>query len=499
MIAGWITDRSSWTAFADAAPGESPHGGRPGDICASSRIMASQASSLNLLVLGGRLSHLLFQDANTALVAISIVFSCGATAMFYALAYDWFGRNAASFAGLIFVFSPLAWFHGTVALTYIVETFFSALVGYLCWRICCGSVRCILPAAVVLGIAAGFRPSSLLLLSPLLLFSLRATGRKRAICGIGALALTFLAWFIPMIKMSGGKAYIFSLVSLWLTVPSKGMVFNSSPLNSVARALVIAGIYMLCFGCAAILPMRAFRGDTATDRRKIIFTRMWLAPGLLFFTFVFLKFVNSGYLLALTPPVCVWMGNWAAQWYGNSRSGKAMKLCLIGCCAFVNAMVFLYAPFYCSYAGVRRFEKELAAVISVLPEVASPRETMIVSFDSHFLGYRHAGYYLPGYLTIQFPEVRRASGVRVFTMLDRNTEVEPRLPVNPAQEFIIFPLPSGDSEYRDYMKSVLRRLPPADLRFVVRDGYKFVLGPVADLRLLFPSSSSLDGAAVHGW
>jgi len=84
--------------------------------------------------------------------------------MIYVLAHHWFGRNAALFAGLIFLFSPLAWFHGTVALTYIVEAFFSALTGYLCWRIYCGEARFILPGAMVLGVAAGFRPSSLLLL-----------------------------------------------------------------------------------------------------------------------------------------------------------------------------------------------------------------------------------------------------------------------------------------------------------------------------------------------
>ena len=39
---------------------------------------------------------------------------------------------------VIFLFSPLSWFHGTVALTYIVEAFFSALVGYLCWRVYSG-------------------------------------------------------------------------------------------------------------------------------------------------------------------------------------------------------------------------------------------------------------------------------------------------------------------------------------------------------------------------
>src|SRR2546426_2635009 len=37
--------------------------------------------------------------------------SCSAAAMIYVLAANWFGSRAARFAGLIFLFSPLCWFH----------------------------------------------------------------------------------------------------------------------------------------------------------------------------------------------------------------------------------------------------------------------------------------------------------------------------------------------------------------------------------------------------
>jgi len=450
-----------------------------------------------LYVYLGRMVNLIFHDANSALVAISIVFSCGATAMIYVLANNWFGRKAALFAGLIFVFSPLAWFHGTVALTYIVEAFFSALTGYLCWRIYCGAGRLILPGAVVVGIAAGFRPSSLLLLGPLLLFSFRNATRKQAAAGIGASALTLLAWFIPMIQICGGKAYISSLVSLWLTVPSREMFFNSSVLNSFARACVIVGIYFLCFGCAALLPLKAFGRESSAHRRKTIFTRVWIAPGLLIFTFIYLRFVNSGYLLALAPPVCAWMGLWASTWYANLRLSRALKILAISGCAAVNTMIFIRAPVYCSYREVRRFENELKTIIRVLPQVASSKNTMIVGFDSHFLGYRHAGYYLPGYLTVEFPEVQLTSGVRIFAMHDRDTQLESRLSTIPFRDFIIFPLPLGDSEYSTYISSVRKRFPPGELRMTVRGGHEFAIGPVADLHILFPVAAPLAVTPVY--
>jgi hypothetical protein len=208
----------------------------------------------------GRVVDAFFHDANNSFVAISIAASCGALIMTYILADNWFGRPAAFFAGSIFLFSPLGWFHGTVALTYAVEAFFSALTGYLCWRLICGSSGFVLPIALTAGLAAGFRPSFLLFLSPLLLFSLRHVSRKRIVAGIVVLALTLLAWGLPMVLQSGGLvAYWSALVSLWRMVPAKQTVFNSSVANSIARVFSIVGIYLLCFGSAALLTFRLGR------------------------------------------------------------------------------------------------------------------------------------------------------------------------------------------------------------------------------------------------
>ena len=87
----------------------------------------------------GRLLNTMCHDANLALVILSILASCGLAIVIYKMTEDWFGLMAARFASVLFLFSPLAWFHGTVALTYIVEAFFSGLLGYLCWRTYCGS------------------------------------------------------------------------------------------------------------------------------------------------------------------------------------------------------------------------------------------------------------------------------------------------------------------------------------------------------------------------
>jgi hypothetical protein len=235
-----------------------------------------------------------------------------------------------------------------------------------------------------------------------------------------------------------------------------------------------------------VLPALAFRGDSAVDRRKTLFTWAWVAPGLLFFTFIYLKFVNSGYLLLLAPPVCAWMGLWASKWYASLRLRNSLKILAVGGCAVANTVVFLYAPVYCSYGEVRRFEAELENIIRVVPQIGSPGDTMIVGFDSHFLGYRHAGYYLPAYLTVQFPEVQLASGTQVFAMQDRNSRLENGFTADSIHSFMFFPLQLGDSESSNYMALVRKRFPPGALRSIVRSGREFTIGRVADLRFLFP-------------
>jgi hypothetical protein len=439
----------------------------------------------------GRAVNAVFHDANTAFVAISITASCGALIMIYALADNWFGRQAAFSAGLIFLFSPLVWFHGTVALTYAVEAFFSALTGYLCWRLICGSSTLVLPLALTVGLAAGFRPSFLLLLSPLLLFTLRHAGRKRIIGAVGALAVTLIAWGLPMVWLSGGPvAYWSALLSLWRMVPAKQTVFNSSVGNSIARLFSIAGIYILCFGSAALWTLRMGRAnsgaDPGADRGKKIFTWVWIGPGLVFFVLIFLKFVNSGYLLVISPPVFVWLGLCASRWYADSPLSNATKINLVAVCAAVNTLTFLYAPVYCSWASVRHFEAELRSVLAAVPRIVSPADTLLVGFDSHFLGYRHAGYYLPDYVVAQYPEVRLVRGIRVFVMEHGDTLLADKLLVTGFKNFLLFPLPTDDVEYRDYIEKVRARFPKGALRTITADGHEFSIGAITDAALLFP-------------
>jgi len=439
-----------------------------------------------LYVCLGRLLNLVFHNANLALVVLSILASCALVVLIYKLTLDWFGPMAAQFGGLFFLFSPLAWFHGIVALTYSVEAFFSGLLGYLCWRIESGRAGFVLPAAVALGVSAGVRPSSLLFLTPLFLFSLRKATPKGRGVGLAALAATLTAWFVPMVSICGGvRVYFDALFSLWRMVPSNFTVFNSSPANSIARAFTIVFIFLLIFGAASLAPLGALASSAPTDSRKKNFTFVWIGPALCFFTFGYLRFVTSGYLLLLCAPACLWFGFWASEGYQASTWRRSSKLAVIGLGAAVNVAIFIASPFYCSYRQVRRFEAELESVTTALPQLGLPQDTLLISFDSHFIGFRHVGYYLPDYLTVEYPEAHLKEGIRVFSMHQRDTRLLTELPGGPYTRFVLCSLPN-DAPYLDYFQKVVARLPSKSLQTVSLGGHEYVTGSVSDLRLLFP-------------
>jgi hypothetical protein len=300
-----------------------------------------------------------------------------------------------------------------------------------------------------------------------------------------------------MIAASGGlNAYFDALASLWRMVPSKETVFNSSPANSIARAFTILFIYLLTFGAASLAPLGALAGTAPVDPRKKKFTFVWISPGLCFFTFGYLKFVNSGYLLLLCAPACMWLGLWASEWYESAAWPRSLKLATIGVGIAVNVLIFVASPFYCSYMQVRRFDAEIESIKTALPQVVSAGDTVILSFDSHFNGFRHAGYYLPDYLTLEYPEAHLKEGPRIFSMYERDTRLVTGLPAGPYTRFILFPLPEGDS-YKEYIQKVIDRLPGKSLHTIRAGGREFVTGSISDLPLLFPEATGTTERSVY--
>src|SRR4030066_522216 len=157
-----------------------------------------------LYIMLGLLLNVFIADANTVYVSISVFFSGIAIAAVYLLGKEVFERKIGIVAALLALSSPSLWFHGEVALTYVVEAFFSTAIALFCWRILTGQEKYLWISAVILGLAGGIRQNTPVFLLPVWLYSVRNMAPRRFVASLCVLAATGLSWFIPMVWMSGG-------------------------------------------------------------------------------------------------------------------------------------------------------------------------------------------------------------------------------------------------------------------------------------------------------
>lgn len=440
----------------------------------------------------GQLVQQALPNPNDALVAISILASGLTAALIYQLAHAWFGRTAARWAGMLFVFSPMAWFHGTVALVYIVEAAMAALIGYLCWLAWRGRHTMVIPAAAVFGLAAGIRQSTALFLAPLLLISLWRAGGRNALLAIGAGTLAVVAWLLPMLAESGGHAaYFAALNDLWSRVPAAHSA-TRQPAMIFLHALFLTAAYGLSFATAApMLFVRSLRASPPPGAR--LFLTAWLAPGVLFFVFVFFHPFALGYALFLFVPLFALLGGKTAAWFASTGQERAGKILILIACAAFNTALFLWAPVYSSHASVARTEKQLASMQADIRSIAAPSDTVLVSFDWHLYGFRHMGYHLPEYLVLQYPETRITGGFMASAMQGGKTLMMHRLELGQYRRFLII----DAARNVPFREQLVAELPPGTLTSFRIGGHEYLSGPIASLGHLFPVTAGHASPAVR--
>jgi hypothetical protein len=148
-------------------------------------------------------------DANRAMVLLSALGSGLLTIVCWRLAERLYPRttHAGPIAALLVAGNPLLWFYGGVALPHVPDAALGTFIVLLLWRIRQGEEkRLLLPAALLLGIAAGVRQQNLMFLLPLGAYCLvraRVPMRRVAMAGIVVTGICAL-WAGPLITLSGG-------------------------------------------------------------------------------------------------------------------------------------------------------------------------------------------------------------------------------------------------------------------------------------------------------
>jgi hypothetical protein len=385
-----------------------------------------------LYVALGRMLNLFLHDCNAALIAISILFTSLTVVFIYFLGAIIYDRRTGIVAGILAIFSPNLWFHGEIALSYGVEAFFSAAVGYLCWQIHERREYSGLPAALVVGMAGGFRQNTCLFLLPLWVLCVRRLGMRKALAGLALVAVLCGTWLAVTVAMTGGPdAYRAAFTSLWNANTGHNSVFEAGWRNGWLFTTTLATFSLYSLGLAVVgvlipLYLMARRGEwKRIDREKALFFIAWMAPAYLFYQLVFIHPANPGYFLILLPPLVLLCARGITVTADALEAGSTTRFVALATAAVVtvNTAIFVGSESPVSARIIKRHDHDLAAIVGALGRV-DPATTAILLRPSIFYGFRMIMYYLPQY------HVYNVDGPReIFSGYQRRTLLSRTLPL----------------------------------------------------------------------
>jgi 4-amino-4-deoxy-L-arabinose transferase-like glycosyltransferase len=384
-----------------------------------------------LYVMLGRFINLFIRDANSTYIFISILFSGLAVVAVYYLGKEIFDKKIGIFAAAVALTSPNVWFHGEVALTYIVEAFFSTLIALLCWRILKGKHKYIWLSVFVLGVAGGIRQDTVVFLFPLWLFSVKGVPVRKVLASVGLLGLVCLLWFIPMIRMTGGwNAYYSAFRDLWLfntghvSVFEKGWasfkIFSSTLFRFIFYGIG-AGIFVLGLATYSLLRSKRLK---SLDREKVFFFSLWILPSFFFYLFVFIHPTNPGYVLIFLPALfvltAVSIEVITMRLQNVLKRDVAVTIMIV--IITINALIFILSKYPTSYSEIKTHDELLSVMLTNLRTV-DPSNTVIFITPYTFYSLGHIEYYLPEYRVYQIDHRAASTGEvrKTFWGVNRET------------------------------------------------------------------------------
>lgn len=251
-------------------------------------------------------------DAITWLAVLASPILVAAT---YAVAREVAGTAVACYCALLAVLSPLLLFNGVVPQSYALEGAAATVVAWTVWRAkAAPSPRAWIAVALAASVAVGIRPSSVILLAPLVSWSILPSPRALAwTVGVGFVAC--LAWAIPMVIAGGG----WNDFTFGLAAQSRGYIF-AEPVwiggpDRLASNLRVLGSYVeheLAFivATALLAAVASLVLARSVSRRTAAFLAVWFLPGFAFYAFVYSGWpvYPSGYVVPLLPPLLVSAG-----------------------------------------------------------------------------------------------------------------------------------------------------------------------------------------------
>jgi Dolichyl-phosphate-mannose-protein mannosyltransferase len=387
-----------------------------------------------LYVALGRLVNAWLDDPTASYVVLAVAFSGLTTFVVYYLARAVYDRPTAVAAATLLAVSPLSWFYGAIGLTYAGEALLASVVAYFAFRALQGSDPDAWLAAGYLGLAGGMRQSVLVLLFPLWLgATVVGTRRPRTVLvGIAILAVAVLAWFVPMVWITGGlERYLEASRDLADTVVKPTSILGGPFDATIRMSRYLLESLLVALGplalVAMLLPWYIRRWGW---RRREWFLLGWTVPPVLVYTLV--HFGQAGYALTFLPALVILLAHVLLRALSDlpamapyPRLRSALVAAVVALVVLVNGTFFVSARplvrdfdtakpawlrrahdeafdwiFSRTAAALREHEDVVRTFVASIRGLFAPEETAIITELGNPRSYpwlRHAMFYLPEY------------------------------------------------------------------------------------------------------
>jgi hypothetical protein len=384
-----------------------------------------------------RLVDLLFSDAQTTMVWISMVASVLAVVALFCLGRSMFDRRIGLIAALFLATSPLFWFYGEIALPHTLDALLVIVSAWWLYKVMQGDHRYIYPAIVIMAVAGGVRQQTIVFLAPLLLFALRRVGWKRFLTAGSLGAVICLAWFVPLIVLNDGFSnYMRVMGAFTHRFLDTTSIFIGAGWQGIGRNVRKLAMYTLYGWSVALMPGvvyaagRLWQLEWPRRWERPVFLFLWIVPSLLFYTFVHMG--QQG-LIFVFLPVLLLFGT-----VGLTRLLTTRPRWLIAATAVLVALnvgIFCLAPEYPLGPGTQRLLTRATLVNSdryykdrftAIRQNFAPESTVILAANWH-----HLEYYLSEYIRLP------------FNVIGKWEKGEGSLKGNPEREMIATPSEMG--------------------------------------------------------
>jgi hypothetical protein len=285
-----------------------------------------------LVVTGGRLFHLLGFSPNTSLVIVAALLSSLAAGVCYFAGLRLSGRALGITAAVFVATTPIALFYGTIQNSYAADVLASSLLILLAAD-ARPKGRHHIAAAVIIGLATGFRPSAILMYVPIglwILWRVKA-GRREILQAIAAGLAAIAVWLIPeALQQPGGFGVIWHDTSqLWGNAGERTSVFQGATASEQWHNIVNVATYtFVCVALLAVVIAAAVvfsvvrrrtpdqRPERPLSHGQVLF--MLFLAGAPSLAVTLLHFGKAGYILAYLPALVFFLlylpfelGGWA--------------------------------------------------------------------------------------------------------------------------------------------------------------------------------------------